>query len=245
MVNGELVSKHNFMLNEGDRVEVIWSKQRGRKESALSVIYEDEYIIAINKPAGLLTIANERERERTAYHILTDYVREKNENARIFVVHRLDRDTSGVLVVAKSEEAKLALQDKWNDIVSRREYVAVVEGAPEKERDTIKSYLRETRTHLVYSAESGDRAITNYEVIRSSNQYSLLRIQITTGRKNQIRVHMHDIGHPIAGDKKYGAKTSPRGRLCLHANLLELYYPFSDKMLRLETEIPHAFNSLV
>ncbi len=245
LVDGKASSKHNFPLKTGMIVEVLWSKSRENKRDELEIIYEDEYIIAINKPAGLLSISNEKEKERTAYHMLTDYVKEKNKNSRIFVVHRLDRDTSGIFIVAKDEETKFALQDKWNELVSRREYTAVVEGSPENPRDTVKSRLRETRTHLMYSAETGDLAITNYEVIKPGNQYSMLRVQIATGRKNQIRVHMHDIGHPIAGDKKYGAKTSPIARLALHASLLEFFYPPMDKMITLEAKIPHSFTKLV
>ena len=244
LVDGKAQTKHNFPLCTGMTVEIFWSKSRDNKDT-LDIIYEDEHIIAINKPAGLLSISNEKEKERTAYHMLTDYVREKDKNARIFVVHRLDRDTSGIFIVAKNEETKYSLQDKWNELVSRREYTAVVEGCPEDMRGTVKSRLRETRTHLVYSAETGDLAITNYEVVKSGKQYSLLRVQIATGRKNQIRVHMKDIGHPIAGDKKYGAKTSPIARLALHASLIELYYPPMDKMLTLEAKTPYSFTKLI
>ncbi len=244
-VDGKIETKHNFPLTAGMTVEILWSKSRENKHDTLDIIYEDEHIIAINKPAGLLSISNEKEKERTAYHMLTDYVKEKDKNSRIFVVHRLDRDTSGIFIVAKNEETKYALQDKWNDLVSRREYTAVVEGSPDDSRGTIKSRLRETRTHLVYSAETGDLAITNYEVVKPGKQYSLLRVQIATGRKNQIRVHMKDIGHPIAGDKKYGAKTSPIARLALHASLIELYYPPMDKMITLEAKTPHSFTKLV
>ena len=243
-VDGEIKTAHNFPLTPGMQVEIIWDKSRGKEERELEIIYEDESIIAVNKPAGLLSIANEKEKERTAYHMLTDYVKKKDRGARIFVVHRLDKDTSGVLVVAKSEEVKIALQEKWNENVSRREYVAVVEGKVKEPKGTIKSYLRETKTHLVYSAESGERAITNYEVVREGSQYSMVRVQIATGKKNQIRVHMQDMGNPIAGDKKYGAKTSPIGRLALHANVLEFYYPIKDKMLTLEAKYPASFKKL-
>ena len=163
LVDGEAIGKHNFTLEPGMTVEVMWSKSRGNKKDELEIIYEDDHIIAINKPAGLLSIATEREKERTAYHMLTDYVKERNEGTRIFVVHRLDRDTSGVFLVAKSEDVKHALQDEWNSLVSRREYTAVVEGSPDNDRDTIKSKLRETRTHLVYSSDTGGvSAVTLY-----------------------------------------------------------------------------------
>lgn len=245
LVDGEPVGQHNFALKPGMRVEILWDKPRGGQDE-LAIIYEDENIIAVNKPAGLLSIATEREKERTAYHMLTDYVQKRDPKARVFVVHRLDRDTSGVFLVAKSVEAKHALQDRWNELVSRREYVAVVEGCPEKERDTIRSNLRETKTHLVYSSESGGTpAVTNYELLKRGEHYSMLRVQITTGRKNQIRVHMHDIAHPVAGDRKYGAKSSPIGRLALHASVLEFLNPFTGAMLTLTANIPKSFYKLL
>lgn len=245
LVDGEPVGKHDFALLPGMTVTVVWDKERGGKKEELEIIYEDENMIAINKPAGLLSIANERERERTAYHMLTDYVKKKDKNARIFVVHRLDRDTSGVFLVAKDEQTKFTLQNNWNEIVLRREYLAVVEGVPEEKCGRVKSRLRETRTHLVYSAESGDLAITDYECVEEGAHYSLLRVDIKTGRKNQIRVHMQDIGHPIAGDKKYGAKTSPMGRLALHANILKIKNPFTRTELILEAPMPKAFRKAV
>lgn len=245
MVDGEPQSKHDAPLKAGMQVEIAWNKPRGSKEDELEVIYEDDYIIAVNKPAGLLSIATEREKEKTAYHMLTNYVRSRDPKSRIFVVHRLDRETSGVLVVAKSEEAKHKLQDQWNELVTRREYIAVVEGTPEKNHDSIRSNLRETKTHLMYSAESGGvPAVTNYEVIKEGALYSMLRVQIATGRKNQIRVHMQDIGHPIAGDKKYGAKTNPIGRLALHAHVLEFFYPYTQKVMILQANIPRVLQKL-
>lgn len=245
-VDGKVTSRYDFVLMPGMQVEIEWDKPRGKQPDALNIIYEDEHIIAIDKPAGLLSIATEKEKERTAYHMLTDYVRRKKKDARIFVVHRLDRDTSGVFLVAKDEMSKRALQDPWNDLVCRREYIAVVEGCPQEEHGTIRSRLKETKTHLVYSAESGGKtAITHYETIACGEHYSMLRIQIETGRKNQIRVHMHDAGTPIAGDRKYGAQSNPIGRLALHASGLELLYPFTDRRLVLKTEVPKSFDRLL
>ncbi len=244
-VDGKPVGQHDFALRPGMVVEILWNQPRGAQPDELPILFEDENMIAIDKPAGLLTIATERERERTAYRMLTEYVRRGDPNARIFVVHRLDRDTSGVWIVAKSEQAKRALQDAWNDRVLRREYLAVVEGCPEEARGTIRSRLRETKTHLVYSAERGVSAVTNYELLRRGTRYSLLRVEIETGRKNQIRVHMHDLGHPIAGDRKYGAASSPIGRLALHASTLALKSPFSGEVLTLTARMPKAFERLL
>jgi len=165
----------------------------------------------------------------------------------VFVVHRLDRETSGVLLFAKSEAVKFALQDEWDANVKRRGYVAVVEGAVEQETHTITSWLKQTKTLLVYSsAREGDGklAITNYNLLTAADKYSLLDISLETGRKNQIRVHMKDIGHPVAGDKKYGAKTDPIKRLALHASALTLTHPTTGVELRLEARVPTAFARL-
>ncbi|MEG2377206.1 MAG: RluA family pseudouridine synthase [Clostridia bacterium] len=245
LISGKQATRHDAPLAAGTRVEISWSKPRGTREDELEVIYEDEYVIAVNKPSGLLSIASDREKEKTAYHMLTTYIKTRNPHARIFVVHRLDKETSGVLLVAKTEEVKRALQDKWNELVTQREYIALVEGAPENDFGTVKSKLRETTTHLMYSCETGgELAITNYEVLRRGNGYSMLKIDIKTGKKNQIRVHMQDMGHPIAGDKKYGARSNPIKRLALHASVIELKYPFTGETLTLSAKIPRSFQKL-
>lgn len=248
LVNGAVVTQYDTVLQPGQKIEIDRSAPEGKKQKcALDILYEDSDMIVINKPAGLLTIASDQERELTAYHMLTDYVRTKDPRNRIFVVHRLDRDTSGVLIFAKNERMKLALQDNWADLVSERRYAAVVEGQLEEKRGRIRSWLKDTKTFLVYSSQrAGDglEAITDYHVINETAGYSLLDIALKTGRKNQIRVHMKDIGHNVAGDKKYGAKTDPLKRLCLHAYKLELKHPFSDEVMCFETPFPESFTSL-
>lgn len=248
-VDGVSVTRHDYALQIGQRVEIKkpYVRDDGHKKP-LDIVYEDKDIIVINKPAGLLTIATEKENERTAYHMLMEYVKCGNQNNRIFIVHRLDRDTSGLLVFAKNEQFKLLLQENWADIVTERGYVAVVEGVLKDKERTITSWLKETKTHLMYSSGvTGDGlcAITRYEVIKSSSAYSLLSISLETGRKNQIRVHMKDIGHPIAGDKKYGAAGNPLKRLCLHANLLEFNHPVTKELMRFETKVPKQFSLLL
>ena len=248
-VNGKCRTKFDFPLTTGQTVVVAIVVDRSpAKNPLLDIIYEDDDIIAINKPAGLLSIASDTEAERTAYHILMEYEREKNINNRVYVVHRLDRDTSGILVIAKNEKMKLALQDNWGDIVKVRGYVAIVEGIPVKKTDRLKSWLKETKTHLIYSSESpkdGLEAITNYEVIKEGINYSLLNIDLETGRKNQIRVQLQDIGHSIAGDKKYSAQTNPIKRLCLHANKLALIHPYTKELMTFETPLPKEFKWLI
>jgi 23S rRNA pseudouridine1911/1915/1917 synthase len=248
LVNGRAVTQFDYQLKAGQTVRVIPQTQLLQKEQKLlKIIYEDDELIAINKPAGLLSIATDKEKEHTAYHLLTDYVRIANPKARIFAVHRLDRETSGVLLAAKDERLKHALQDSWDELVAYRGYTAVVEGSLTEKSGRIRSWLKETKTHLMYSSgRSGDgqEAITNYEVLNESDQYSLLDIRLETGRKNQIRVHMKELGHSVVGDKKYGAATDPLKRLALHAYKLEITHPFSGGLLRFETEIPQKFLSL-
>ncbi|MDR0857786.1 MAG: RNA pseudouridine synthase [Oscillospiraceae bacterium] len=214
-----------------------------------NILYEDEEIIVINKAAGLLSIASESEKLHTAYREITAYVRERSPRSRVFIVHRLDRDTSGVLLFAKNEKIKRALQDNWNKIVLTRGYTAITEGLFAEKSGTIRSFLFETKTHLMYSGRSngagdGLEAITKYEVSAETDKFSLLDLRLLTGRKNQIRVHMKDLGHPVIGDKKYGALQNPLGRLGLHANLLEIEHPLTRKILHFSAPVPREFTRL-
>lgn len=216
------------------------------KKEKLDIIYEDKYLIVVNKPSGLLTIGNDKIKDNTLYHQLYTYLKQKHKSNKVFIVHRLDKDTSGLVLFAKSELVKYNLQDNWND--TKRFYYAIVNGVIKKNKDSIKSYLKETKTLLVYSSNdkiNGKLAVTNYEKIISNNIYSLLNIEIKTGRKNQIRVHMNDIGHSIVGDKKYGTKHNPLKRLCLHAYKLEFIHPITNELMVLESKYPSIFNKLV
>ena len=216
------------------------------KKDKLDIIYEDKDIIVINKKPHLLTISTNNEKEKTLFHQVLLYLKKKNKSNKVFIVHRLDKDTSGLIVFAKSENVKRKLQNNWND--SKRGYVAVVNGVISKNKGVIKSYLMETKTLLVYSTNdkiNGKLAITEYEKIMCNKAYSLLKINIKTGRKNQIRVHLNDIGHSIVGDKKYGnVKTDLLRRLCLHANYLEFVHPITNKVMVFEIKIPDNFINL-
>ncbi len=225
-VDGVVTTKFNFPVQAGQTIRIS-REQSGTYECPLEILYEDDVLLAVNKPAGLLTVASDTEKEKTAYRLLSD-----SGAAPIFVVHRLDRDTSGVLLFAKSAEIRETLQNDW-DNVSRREYHAICQGVFAEKSGRCDTLLRETATHLVYSASYGDgkRAITNYQVVKENSKYSYLHIQIETGRKNQIRVHMKELSHPVVGDKKYGATGSPLGRLGLHASLLEITHPVTGKSL--------------
>ncbi|MEA1960862.1 MAG: RluA family pseudouridine synthase [Bacillota bacterium] len=248
-VDGQVVTRHDHPLQKGQAVTVDWSIVRDEGQTkGVKILYEDADIIVVDKPAGLLSIASDKEKQFTAYHYLTDYVRAKNPEDRVFIVHRLDRDTSGVMLFAKNEKIKHELQDAWKEMVTDRAYVAVVEGRVEKQEGTIKSWLKETKTKMMYSssiAEDGLEAVTDYKVLQTSSQYSLLELRLKTGRKNQIRVHMKDIGHSIIGDKKYGATTNPIGRLGLHAHILAFRHPVTGELMTYETEVPKRFSRLV
>lgn len=241
-VDGKTVTRYNYPIKAGQRVTIGTYTPQYRKTPAAmpDIIYEDDELLVINKPAGMLAIANEKERELTAYHLAMEYVRFKNSHNRIFVVHRLDRDTSGIIVFAKNEIIKRALQDNWDTCAKFRGYTAVTEGIPKPEEGRIENRLRETESHLVYEAKMGDGklAITNYKVRKKGEIYALVDINIETGRKNQIRAHMSGLGFPIAGDKKYGAKTNPVHRLCLHAGKLIIVHPYTEEEMVFESPVP-------
>ena len=194
------------------------------------------------------SIASDNEKSSTAYRMLSDYVQQKDKHNRIFVVHRLDEDTSGVLMVAKNVKIQQALQNNWNDIVKKRGYYAIVEGEMEKKSDTIKSYLKKNSQNLMYSSKKagdGQLAITHYKVIKSNGTYSLLDVNIDTGRKNQIRVHLGEKGHYIIGDDKYGKPANPIKRLGLHAYELDLIHPLTGKLMKFTSPMPKEFGILM
>ncbi len=239
-VNGKTVRIYNHPLSEGDKVSIIPKKEHLSKDILkrfrIKILFEDDHIIVIDKPAGLLSISTEEEKERTAYRILNEYLKAKGQ--RVFIVHRLDRDTSGIMVFAKTEEAKRRLQERWHE--TEKIYIALVEGIPEKKEGVITSKLKESKTLLVYETDSRDAkpSATAYKVLKTGMGYSLLELKLLTGRKNQIRVHLSGIGHPVAGDKKYGAKTNPVHRLSLHAWRLSFVHPVTGKKLSFESKIP-------
>lgn len=217
-------------------------------QKGLAIIHEDKDVLVVDKPSGLLTMATDTERSRTAYFILTDYVRKgcAKSQKRIFIVHRLDKDTSGILLFAKSEEAKLRLQSQWEE--TTKKYLAIVHGRCEKSAETISSYLVENKAFGVYSTtdpKKGKFSHTAYQVIRQTKDFALLEVDLMTGRKHQIRVHLADIGHPVVGDERYGKKKDPHKRLALHAKSISFFHPFSGERMTFETKPPADFNKLV
>jgi 23S rRNA pseudouridine1911/1915/1917 synthase len=246
MVNGKITTLFNHPLKPGDEIEV---KSSGGnlelKHPKLKIIFEDKDLIVVEKKEGLLTVITQHEDETTAFSILKSYVQKSASTNRIYVVHRLDRETSGVLVFAKSRDIQLRLQENWHRVVTSRIYNAVVEGKVEKQKDTIVSWLSEHEKSLkIHSSnrdDGGQKAVTHYRCLKSNEQFSLLELELETGRKNQIRVHMESIGHPIVGDKKYGSDLNMMGRMALHARVLEFIHPVTLQKVRFETSIPPAF----
>ena len=246
-VNNNKTTKYNERLVPGMTI-IIAGDKGNTKELPFEILFEDAHIVVVNKPSGLLTIATEKEKERTLYHMVREYLVGKDKRARIFIVHRLDKDTSGIVIFAKDEKTKNQLQEHWNEYVSLREYVAVVHGNVKKDSDRIVQTLKETKTNLVYVSrkkDDGKEAITNYEVLKRTDDYSLLKITIETGRKNQIRVALATINHPIVGDKKYSNLKETENRLYLHANRLKLYYPEIKKDILFETSTPTEFKKIM
>ena len=244
-VNDKVITNNSYMLNKNDVIEICYEKRIIPKYD-LDILYEDEYLIAINKPCGLLSISNDKEKDITAYRMVSDYVKSSGKYNYIFVVHRLDQDTSGVLMFCKNEKIRDRLQENWNTVVKKRGYIALVDGKMNG-NGTIRSFLMEDRRQFVYSSKSGQgkEAITHYEVIKNNNNYSMLQVFIDTGRRNQIRVHLSEHGFPIVGDKKYRCKSNPVKRLCLHANMLEFIHPVSKKLISIKCDVPEEFRKLI
>lgn len=242
-VNQKIISQFDHPLKAGD--EVIVDREH-KSAFDLDIIYEDKELIVINKPAGLLSMAGGNEKEKTAYHLVGEYLKSKNKNARVFIVHRLDKDTSGVLMFAKNEIIKNKLQNNWNDLVYKRGYLAIVEGKLKKKHGTIKNHLDESKTQMVYIANNGKGklAITNYKVLKESRYNSLVEVFLDTGRKNQIRVHMQSLGHSIVGDKKYGATTNPIKRMGLHSHVFAFVHPDTKARMEFKAVVPDEFKKM-
>lgn len=246
-VDGAPISQYNFKLYPGDIVIITKSPIRKKTRSNLPILFENDEMVVINKPSGLLSIASDKEKGSTAYRMMTDYVQQKDKHNRVFVVHRLDEDTSGVLMFAKNVNLQQALQDNWNNIVSKRGYYAIVEGHLKEKSGTIKSYLKKNSQNMMYSSKKpgdGQLAITHYKVLQEIDGYSLLDVNIDSGRKNQIRVHLGDLGHNVIGDDKYGNPSNPIKRLGLHAYELDLTHPISKKKLKFTAPVPKEFKSM-
>lgn len=250
LVDSKITTQYNFPLEPGMKVQI--SKEKNKREfknPMLKIIYEDAYLIVVEKKEGLLSVSTENQKERTAQHILSEYVKRSHRNNRIFVVHRLDRETSGIMMYAKDEKTQNTLRDNWHNIVTDRRYVAVVDGEMEKDSGIVQSWLTDRKLYVSSSSfddGEGKLAITHYKTIKRANGYSLVELKLETGRKNQIRVHMQNLGHPVVGDERYGGnKTNPIGRLALHAFKLCFYHPVTGELMQFEIPYPTAFKNLV
>lgn len=249
VVNGKTVTRYDYPLKSGDKIIVGSHRSIVEKNiPQLCILYEDDDIIVIDKEAGLLTITTGSGIDTTAVSLLKDYVQKQSPYNKIYTVHRLDQLTSGILVFAKNSEAQHRLRDNWRDMVTKRTYVAVVEGKMDEPEGKISSWLTENKkNYMMYSSpvdNGGKLAITTYKVLQTTDKFSLLELELETGRKNQIRVHLKDLGHPIVGDRKYGSSTSI-GRIALHARVLEFYHPTSGEIMHFETPVPKLFLRLL
>lgn len=248
VIDGRPVSQFNHPLKPGENI-VIDSARRGDVPPAkyLRIVFEDDHIIIIDKKAGLLSVSDGHHHE-TAHRILTNWLRKKDPSAQLFIVHRLDQYTSGLLMFVKDRNIQHILRNEWKRYVAERVYTAIVEGIVTRDHGTIQSYLAENKSMAMISvkdASQGKLAVTHYKKIKQGTSYTLLEIRLDTGRKNQIRVHMHDIGHPVAGDRKYGAKTDPTGRLMLHATVLQIVHPVNGEIMRFESPVSKEFLRLI
>lgn len=237
-------------VKPGDVVELNLSRPfQVFKHSRIEIVYEDDDVIVINKGYGLLSVATQsHKKEDNAYEIIRNYIKSVNPANKLFIVHRLDRDTSGLMMFAKSEEAQNVLRHNWNNMILERLYVAVLEGYLENDKGYVKSRLKENSQFVVYSTnepDEGKLAVTHYETVGKGNGYTLAQFSLDTGRKNQIRVHAQELGHPIVGDRKYGATKSPIHRLALHARTLRFAHPITRKDMNFETPIPQKFTDCI
>ena len=249
MVNGQVTTQWNLPLQAGDEVKVNTSRQfQVFSNPRLKIVYEDADIIVVEKGYGLLSVGTDRKSEGTAYWLLREWVKRVDPRQKVFIVHRLDQHTSGLMLFAKTIQAKEALQHNWNNMVLERRYVAVTDGIPDPAEGSIHSYLAENSAHEVYSTNDpteGKEALTRYTTLKTRGNRALVELQLETGRKNQIRVHLADINCPISGDRRYGSGTSPIHRLALHAQTLRFIHPISRHDMNFTSAIPPAFARLV
>ena len=236
-VNGKIPSNLNISVSKNDKIEI--SKEiKNISIGTIPIIYEDKDYLVVNKPSGMLTISTDKEKNRTLYHKVYEYIHSKKTHEKIFIVHRLDKDTSGLVLFCKNEKLRNTIQENWEDVAILREYRCVVGGVLNKKKDKLINYLKETKDNRVIIANDGKKAITNYEVIKEDKN-SLLKVIIETGRKNQIRCQLANINYPIIGDSKYNGLKDKKLYLC--ANKLEIKDPRTKKVLTFEINVPREY----
>lgn len=246
-VGGKVVTQFDYRLEPGMKVAVSKVKKAAELKSRyVRLVYEDRHLVVVEKQAGILSMAAGHS-SLTVKAVLDDYFRRSNQRCTAHVVHRLDRDTSGLMIYAKDMQAEQILEHEWHERVYDRRYVAVVSGEMERDEGTVASWLRDNKAYITYSSpvdNGGKYAVTHYHTLARTTQHSLVEYVLETGRKNQIRVHSADIGHPVCGDVKYGNGDDPIGRLCLHAYVLCFVHPITNRRLEFETPVPVAFRKL-
>lgn len=249
MLGQTVTTQFDAPVSPGDKVSVNTTREfQVFSHPRLKLVYEDDDIIVINKGYGLLSMGTDKPGEQTAYSIVREYLKRKDPRNKLFIVHRLDRDTTGLMMFAKNMQAKETMQHNWNNMVLERRYIAVTEGALEPADGEIRSYLTENSAHEVYSTTrpgEGQLAVTYYRTLKVRQPYSLVELSLATGRKNQIRVHLKEKRHPIVGDRRYGAAPSPIHRLCLHAQTLRFVHPVTRRDMNFSAPLPAGFFRLI
>lgn len=247
-VNGKVVTQYDYPLTPGARISVSNSKRNDNfKSRYVSIVYEDQYLIVIDKKPGILSMAAGRS-SLNVKSVLDDYFKRTRQKCRAHVVHRLDRDTSGLMIYAKDMDTEQILEHEWHDIVYDRRYVALVSGEMTQQSGTIANWLKDNSAYVTYSSpvdNGGKYAVTHFQLLDNSTEHSLVEYRLETGRKNQIRVHTADMGHPVCGDVKYGNGDNPLHRLCLHAYVLCFYHPVTRKPMEFSTLIPSKFKEII
>lgn len=250
-VNGTPSSQFDRPVKTGDKLQVNFDTSfQVFSDPRIKLVYEDDDIMVIDKNCGVLSTGTGKVKDGTVYSIMKTYLRKRNPGARVFVVHRLDRDTSGLMLLTRTAKARDVLVKNWTSMVTCRHYMAVVEGAMEETQGKVRNYLADSpdNNYEVVASDdpkAGQLAVTNYVTLKRASRNSLVQLEMRTGRKNQMRVHMAGLGHPVVGDRKYGARTNPLRRLALHASTLEFIHPVSNKPMHFTSEVPSAFLQLV
>lgn len=247
VVDKKITTQYDFELRPGMVVQI--SKSHNKKEfksQQIKLVYEDAYLIVIEKREGIPAVGNEKKRERSVFSILDDYVKRSSKQRRIYGVHRLDREASGLMIFAKDERTKQNLQENWTRLVTERAYVAVLNGETEKDKGVISSWLANDQLYVAHTVTNNTegKAVTYYTTIKRANGYSLVELDLGNGHREQIRLHMQELGHPIVGDSKYEADNDPLKRLALHAFYLSFYHPVTGEFLKFETPHPANFSEL-
>lgn len=246
-VNGKIVTQFDYPLTRGMKISVSKSKKNDTfKSRYVNLVYEDPYLVVIEKKPGILSMAAGH-KSLNVKTVLDDYFRHTKQRCTAHVVHRLDRDTSGLMVYAKDMQTEQTLEHEWHNIVYDRRYVAVVSGEMEEDEGTIANWLKDNKAYVTYSSpvdNGGKYAVTHFHVLDRTTEHSLVEYKLETGRKNQIRVHSADMNHPVCGDVKYGNGDDPINRLCLHAYMLHFFHPVTRARMEFETPIPSQFRML-